>query len=133
MRIGVELCVPLEGSPPIAAVLQMGTSRWRAPHQRLAEQPGWTEWGVGKFCVLGRHVVRDGRGVLSTPDRMDLLASLPMPTLVVVGEQDRAFRAVSARMAEVISDARLSVIPMPVTAPSSRTRRPGGNGAAFWR
>ncbi|HMV73152.1 MAG TPA: alpha/beta hydrolase [Microthrixaceae bacterium] len=112
MRIGVELCRS-EGIAAIAAVLQMGDQPLESPaHQRLAEQPGWTEWESGKFLACsGDMWCAMVEEFLSTPDRMDLLASLPMPTLVVVGEQDRAFRAVSARMAEVICDARLSVIP----------------------
>ena len=49
---------------------------------------------------------RDGE-----PDRLDQLGSLAAPTLVLVGEQDQPFLAASRRMADVIPDAELVVLP----------------------
>jgi len=43
-------------------------------------------------------------------ERLDRLAELTMPTLVIVGEQDKPFVGPSRRMAEVIPGARLAVI-----------------------
>jgi pimeloyl-ACP methyl ester carboxylesterase len=44
-------------------------------------------------------------------DRLDRLDELTMPTLVIVGEQDKPFLKASHRMAETIPGARLAVIP----------------------
>jgi 2-succinyl-6-hydroxy-2,4-cyclohexadiene-1-carboxylate synthase len=44
-------------------------------------------------------------------DRLDRLDELAMPTLVVVGEQDKPFLKASHRMAETIPGARLAVLP----------------------
>src|SRR5690606_23227681 len=44
-------------------------------------------------------------------DRLERLRELMMPTLVVVGEQDRPFLAASRRMADRIADPRLAGIP----------------------
>ena len=44
------------------------------------------------------------------PDRLDALASVSAPTLVVVGEEDLPFLDASRRMAEVIPGARLAVL-----------------------
>ncbi len=80
-----------------------------------AERPGYAEFGRRKLlssspamyaAMVEAIVHREGQ-----PDRLDELASLPMPTLVVVGEQDRPFIAASRRMAEAIGDASLAEIP----------------------
>jgi len=49
--------------------------------------------------------------MLGQDDRLDRLASLEMPVLVLVGEQDRPFVGSSERMAKAIPGARLVVIP----------------------
>ena len=49
--------------------------------------------------------------MLGQDDRLDRLASLDVPTLVIVGEQDRPFVGSSERMAKAIPGARLAVIP----------------------
>ena len=48
--------------------------------------------------------------MLSQEDRLEALRSLSVPTLVLVGEQDRPLRGASRRMAEAIPGARLEVI-----------------------
>ena len=49
--------------------------------------------------------------LLGASDRLDALATLPMPTLVIVGEQDTPFLAPSRAMADAIPDADLVVVP----------------------
>src|SRR5438270_337616 len=49
--------------------------------------------------------------MLSQADRLDSLATLTMPVLVVVGEQDDSFLGHAQRMAKAIRTARLVVIP----------------------
>ena len=112
MRLGIELC-RAEGMAAVAAVLDMGEKPLETPaHARLAAVPGWTEWEAEKFVACSPDMwCAMVDEFLSVEDRMDALRALPMPVLVLVGEQDRPFRAVSARMAEVIDDARLVVVP----------------------
>jgi pimeloyl-ACP methyl ester carboxylesterase len=49
--------------------------------------------------------------MLGQHDRLDRLAALELPVLVLVGEQDRPFVGSSERMAKAIPGARLAVIP----------------------
>ena len=55
-----------------------------------------------------RHFIEEARPCAYLHDR---LASLEMPVLVLVGEQDRPFVGSSERMAKAIPGARLVVIP----------------------
>jgi pimeloyl-ACP methyl ester carboxylesterase len=112
MRLGIDLCRE-QGLAAIAAVLEMGEKPLETPaHARLAATPGWTEWESEKFLTSSPDMWCAMVGeFLTVEDRMESLQDLPMPVLVIVGEQDRPFRSVSARMAEVIPDARLVVVP----------------------
>jgi pimeloyl-ACP methyl ester carboxylesterase len=112
MRLGIELC-RAEGLAAVAAVLDMGEKPLETPaHARMAAVPGWTEWEAQKFVTSSPDMwCAMVEEFLTAEDRMEALRDLPMPVLVLVGEQDRPFRAVSARMAEVIDDARLVVVP----------------------
>ncbi|UDY34851.1 alpha/beta fold hydrolase [Dermatobacter hominis] len=112
MRIGIDLC-RAEGMAAVAAVLDMGEKPLETPaHARMAAIPGWREWEAEKFVTCSPDMwCAMVDEFLTVEDRMDDLRNLPMPVLVLVGEQDRPFRKVSARMAEVIGDARLVVVP----------------------
>jgi len=112
MRMGIELC-RAEGLAAVAAVLAMGDQPLDTPsHARLASLPHFAEWEEQKFLASSPDMwCAMVEQFLTVEDRMDSLSGLPMPTLVIVGEQDRPFRRVSSRMAEVIPDARLVVVP----------------------
>lgn len=80
-----------------------------------AERPGYVEFGRRKMlasspamyaAMMPTIVHRDGE-----TDRLEELKSLKVPTLVLVGEQDKPFRKASQRMADAIADAELVVIP----------------------
>ena len=61
---------------------------------------------------LAGHVRGDGRSSCwSDHDRLAQLATLTVPTLVVVGEQDTPFLEASQAMAEAIPGAELVVLP----------------------
>lgn len=111
MRLGIELC-RAEGMAAVAAVLEMGDKLLESPaHERLAALPAFAEWESQKFLRSSPHMwCAMVEQFLTVEDRMHTLADLPMPTLVVVGEQDRPFRRVSQRMSEVIPGGRLAVI-----------------------
>jgi 2-succinyl-6-hydroxy-2,4-cyclohexadiene-1-carboxylate synthase len=78
----------------------------------LDERPGWEDFGRRKFLDSAPEMwAAMAPKMVSQADRVDALATLPMPVLVIVGEQDRPFLGPSQRMAKAIPDARLVVIP----------------------
>ena len=82
-------------------------------HQRLlAERPGYREEGDRKFlgCSPAMYAAMLGQ-LLDQEDRLRDLASLDVPTLVVVGEQDTPFLAPSRAMAAAVHGAELVVVP----------------------
>ena len=84
------------------------------PAQRrlLAERPGYREFMDRKLAAsspdMTPPMVRD---IMDPVDRLPALATLAVPTLVVVGEQDHAFVGPSRAMAAAIPGARLAVVP----------------------
>jgi len=77
-----------------------------------AERPGWEEFERRKFLASSPAMWASMvPKMLSQEDRLDAVATLPVPVLVLVGEQDQRFLAPSQRMAKVIPSARLVVIP----------------------
>ncbi|MEY2471259.1 MAG: hypothetical protein QOK28_588 [Actinomycetota bacterium] len=64
-------------------------------------------------------LIRVARGILRQHDAgvIDNLANIAVPTLIVVGENDKPFRAGSEYMAAKIADARLVVVPGAPHAP----------------
>jgi len=83
-----------------------------AYRRKVAEDPGYAEMGdrnlrassAAMFAAMLAQIPEQA-------DRLVGLASLTMPTLIIVGEQDTPFLGDSARMAEAIPGARLAVIP----------------------
>ena len=77
-----------------------------------AERPGYTEFGDRKFraCSPAMYAAMVPE-MLGGADRLEGLRALPMPVLVIVGEQDKPFLEPSQRMAEAIPNARLEIIP----------------------
>lgn len=76
-----------------------------------AERPGYAEFGDRKFRAsspaMYAAMVHE---MLDQVDRLELLRTLRMPVLVVVGEQDKPFLGASQRMADAIPGATLEVI-----------------------
>jgi pimeloyl-ACP methyl ester carboxylesterase len=78
----------------------------------LAERPGWAEFERRKFLASAPEMwAAMAPKMLSQSDRIDALAALRLPVLVIVGEQDRPFLGPSERMAKAIPGARLVVVP----------------------
>lgn len=81
--------------------------------RRLREsRPGWQEYLAAK--VLGASpemYVALARELTSTPSRLAGLATLDVPTLVIVGGLDTPFLADSEALAAVIPGATLAVVP----------------------
>jgi len=78
----------------------------------LAERPGYREEGDRKFlsCAPAMYAAMLGQ-LLDQDDRIHHLADLDVPTLVIVGEQDRPFLDASEAMAATLPSARLVVVP----------------------
>jgi len=114
-RLGAEI-VRDGGMAAVKAVLdEMGDD---APlgtpaHQRLLEErPGYRELGDRKF--LGSSPAMYAamlEQLLEQADRLDALAALDIPTLVLVGEQDASFLGPSEALAAQLAAAHLEVVP----------------------
>jgi pimeloyl-ACP methyl ester carboxylesterase len=77
-----------------------------------AERPGWEEFERRKFLSSSSAMWASmAPKMLSQTDRLDAVSTLPVPVLVIVGEQDQPFIGPSQRMAKAIPTARLAVIP----------------------
>lgn len=73
------------------------------------ERPGYVEFGDRKLraCSPAMYAALVGE-MLSQPDRLEALAALDLPTLVVVGEEDHAFLGPCRRLSGAIPGARLA-------------------------
>jgi pimeloyl-ACP methyl ester carboxylesterase len=78
----------------------------------IAEHPEHQAFGERKLLACSAEMYAALAVELTAPhDRLDGLATLSMPALVMVGEQDGTFLGHSERMAAAIPGARLAVIP----------------------
>jgi 3-oxoadipate enol-lactonase len=78
----------------------------------LHEKPGYSEFCDAKLLASSPAMwLAMSESLLSQPDRLDRLADVDVPTLVIVGEQDTPFVAHAERMAKTIPGARLAIIP----------------------
>lgn len=82
-------------------------------HERLlASRPGYREFGEAKSLACSSEMwMAMVDELLHQPDRLDALAGLSVPTLVLVGGHDASFLAHSRRMAAAIPGAKLVVLP----------------------
>jgi 2-succinyl-6-hydroxy-2,4-cyclohexadiene-1-carboxylate synthase len=80
--------------------------------QRLRDtKPGYTEFADRKFLNSSPSLYEGMMiAMLDQEDRVDALKTLDLPTLVIVGEQDKPFIKPSERMAAAIPGAQLAVI-----------------------
>ena len=93
--------------------LDGGTPLGTPAHARLlAERPGYREEGDRKLLGSAPAMYASMIGqMIDQVDRLQHLAELSVPTLVVVGEQDRPFLRPSQAMATAVPGARHEVIP----------------------
>jgi pimeloyl-ACP methyl ester carboxylesterase len=113
IALGVEVA-RTQGLDIIRQILKMGQDPLTNPayFRMLEERPGYEEWSDAKFlaCSPAMYAAMLPR-FHDSPDRLHTLAEVACPTLVLVGELDAPFVAASHRMAEMIPDARLVVLP----------------------
>lgn len=82
-----------------------------ANQRLLDERPGYRELGDQKFLGSSPAMYASMIGqMIDQVDRLQHLADLSVPTLVIVGEQDAPFLGPSEAMATAVSGARLEVI-----------------------
>ena len=115
----VEAAAALARAEGMAAVLEaqaaIAGAQPPAALRVLAERPGYAEFGDRKMLASAPamygtmlRAITDAVGGL---DRLEDLRSVRVPTLVIVGEEDRPFVKPSLRMADAIPGAELAVIP----------------------
>jgi 3-oxoadipate enol-lactonase len=99
-----------------------------AAHLRLLrERPGWADFGDRKLLASSPDMwLAMTREILEQEDRLEALASVTVPTLVMVGEQDDAFLPHCERIAKAIPGAALAVVPDAGHSPQFE------NPPAFW-
>jgi 3-oxoadipate enol-lactonase len=114
VELGV-LTARTEGIDVVADVMGAsddGPLATEAYRRKVASDPGYAEMGdrnlrassAAMFAAMLAQITRQ-------PDRLEELATLVVPTLIIVGEEDTPFLADSRRMADAIAGARLAVIP----------------------
>jgi pimeloyl-ACP methyl ester carboxylesterase len=95
-----------------------------------ATRPGYEEFGTRKMLAVApamyASVLCSITGQTETVDRLDRLGAITVPTLVLVGEEDRPFVNASKRMADTIPGAQLVVIPDAAHSPQFE------NPEAWW-
>ncbi len=114
VAVGAEL-VRAGGMPAVKEALDAlgddGPLGTEANQRVLRERPGYQEFGDRKF--LGSSPAMYAamlQELLHQADRLDALAMVDVPTLVIVGDQDTPFVGASKRMADTMPHARLVVI-----------------------
>lgn len=101
------------GMPALLAAFRDTDGLFGTPahHRLLAERPGYAEFGDAKLLACSPDMwLAMSQELLHHEDRLDRLATVDVPTLVLVGDQDDAFLTQSERMAKVMPDARLAVL-----------------------
>ena len=88
------------------------SQRTPAEERVRATRAGYAEWADSKVRSVspGMYAAMASE-LVARADRIDELAGLDVPTLVVVGDQDANFIGPSRRMADAIPGATLAVIP----------------------
>ena len=78
----------------------------------LRDRPGYAEFCDAKLLACAPAMwLAMAPALFAQPDRLDRLADVDVPTLVIAGEQDEPFVVHSERMAKTIPGARLAIIP----------------------
>ncbi len=129
VAVGVEI-LRTQGLPALLDLLAQLPAPDRPPaEERLrAQRPGYVEWSEAKVraCSAAMYAALAVE-LTSRADLSERLATVTVPTRVVVGEQDRNFLAASRRLAEAIGPADLVVVPDAAHSPQLE------NPDAWWQ
>ena len=112
----VDLACEVVSTQGLAALLEvqraLGSPLDTAQGRALHERPGWREHQDAKFLRCSPEMyVTMARLLTTAPSRVEQLADLDVPTLVLVGEDDELLRGPSERLAATIPGAQLVVVP----------------------
>jgi len=102
-----------QGKDTLKPLLDQAATLETPSYQRLLlDRPGYQDFVDYKWAALsGVMWGAIARDITHQPDQLARLAGVTCPTLVIVGEQDEPFVAVSKVVADTIPDARLAVVP----------------------
>ncbi len=103
-----------EGIDAVADVMAASSGPLDNPayQRKVAEDPAYAEYGDRNLRASSPAMFAAMlAGIPQQADQLEALASLTVPVLVIVGEEDAPFLDDSSRMAEAIPSARLAVIP----------------------
>ena len=97
----------------VAVQRQMEDDLGTPSHRRLlAERPGYREFNEAKTLASSPDMwLALVDEMFRQPDRLERLAELEVPTLVLVGVEDESFLGPCRRLAEAMPNARLVVFP----------------------
>ncbi|MBX3285825.1 MAG: alpha/beta hydrolase [Actinobacteria bacterium] len=112
VAIGMDV-LRAQGLPALLELLDaMAAERAPADERVRATRPGYVEWNERKLRTSSPAMYAAmATELVNRPDRLPDLAEVPVPTRVVVGEQDKLFVAAARAMADTIPGADLVVIP----------------------
>lgn len=127
VQTGVEL-IRSEGLSVLLELLEAFASAPAPSDARVrAARPGFVEWNRSKLDRVDPAMYAAmALALVHRTDRLADLASLAVPTLVVVGEEDAGYLPASRRMAAAIPGAELAVIAAAAHSPQFE------NPAAWW-
>jgi len=112
VAFGVEV-LRTQGLPALLDLIDQLPSPPPSPAEERVRlsRPGYAEWGESKVrgCAPAMYAAM-AMELTTRPDRLADLSGLTVPTRILVGEEDRNFRAASKRMADAIGPADLVVI-----------------------
>ena len=96
----------------VLAIMEDDPLATDAYRRKVAEDPAYRERGDANLRASSPAMYAAMiQALTADDDRLDSLAAVSVPTLVLVGEQDAPFLDPSRRMAETIAGARLVVLP----------------------
>ncbi|HEY3722371.1 MAG TPA: alpha/beta fold hydrolase [Acidimicrobiia bacterium] len=112
LEMGAEIALT-DGMDELKRIMDAFSPLDTPAYERLlVERPGYREFNDRKWATLSATMWATlARAIRDQPDELARLADVRCPTLVIVGEQDEPFLAVSRRMAETIPDSELVVVP----------------------
>lgn len=113
VAVGLEV-LRTQGLPALLALLdELAIVPRAASEERVrAERPGYVEFAERKArsCAPAMYAAM-AVALTNRPDRLAELRGLAVPTLVLVGEEDRTFIGACRRLADAVPGATLAVIP----------------------
>lgn len=112
IEVGIEIA-RTDGMDELKRVMDAFQPLGTAAYERLVrDRPGYVEFNDRKWAALAQAMwISMIREIRDQPDELAGLAGVTVPALVIVGEQDEPFVAVSRAMAETLPDADFAGIP----------------------